>query len=97
MTKKGDPRIWFDNLRRYCQPCNLLALIVINHCIYVINLSDPLVSSSLWDHGYVYDLLLEAAYKERMIANELLNKIQAIHNQGFIPSITFGDLGRRYS
>ena len=43
--------------------------------------------------GYVYDLLLEAAYKERMIANELLNKIQAIHNQGFIPSITFGDPG----
>lgn len=92
-TKKGDPRIWFDNLRRYCQPCNLLALIVINHCIYVINLSNPLVSSSLWNHGYVYDLLLESAYKERLIATELLNKIQAIHNQGFIPSITFGDPG----
>ena len=93
MTKKGDPRIWFDNLRRYCNPCNLLALIVINHCIYVINLSNPLVSSSLWNHGYVYDLLLEAAYKERQIANELLGKIQAIHNQGFIPSVTYGDPG----
>ena len=30
MTKKGDPRIWFDNLRRYCQPCNLVSFILID-------------------------------------------------------------------
>lgn len=27
-TKQGDPRIWFADLRRYCSPCNLLAIIV---------------------------------------------------------------------
>ena len=26
VTKKGDPRIWFSNLRKYCSPCNLLAI-----------------------------------------------------------------------
>lgn len=25
-TKKGDPRIWFKNLRKYCRPKNLLQL-----------------------------------------------------------------------
>ena len=28
VTKKGDPRIWFKNLRQYCCPKNLLSLFV---------------------------------------------------------------------
>lgn len=93
VTKKGDPRIWFKDLKSYCSPCNLLALIVIEKQIYVINLSDPTIANSLWGHGYVYDILLEAAHKDRLVADELLAKIQAIHNQGFLPSITSGDPG----
>lgn len=93
VTKKGDPRILFKDLKSYCMPCNLLALITIEDCIYVINLSNPMVAASLWNKGYVYDILLEAAHKDRLIADELLQKIQAIHNQGFLPSITPGDPG----
>lgn len=93
VTKKGDPRIWFKDLRSYCSPCNLLALITIENRIYVINLSDSMIASSLWSKGYVYDILLEAAHKDRLVADELLQKIQAIHNQGFLPSITPGDPG----
>lgn len=93
VTKKGDPRIWFKNLKSYCNPCNLLALIIIENRIYVINLSDSMVSSSLWHKGYVYDILLEAAHKDRLVVDELLQKIQNIHNQGFLPSITPGDPG----
>ena len=93
MTKKGDPRIWFSKMTRYCNPCNLLALIIIEHRIYVINLSDPEISFSLMNRGFVYDLLLEAVHKDRLVADELLEKIQRIHNQGFLPSITPGDPG----
>lgn len=93
MTKKGDPRIWFKNLKGYCNPCNLLALITIENRIYVMNLSNPLISSSLWNKGYVYDILLEAVHKDRLVADELLHKIQAIHDQGFLPSVTYGDPG----
>lgn len=93
VTKKGDPRIWFKNLKQYCSPCNLLALVVFDKRIYVINLSDPLVSSSLQNREYVYDILIEAAHKDRIIAEELLRKIQTIHDQGFLPSITPGDPG----
>ena len=93
VTKKGGPRIWFKDLKSYCSPCNLLAIIIIEKRIYVINLSDPSISSSLWNKEYVYELLLEAAHKDRLVADELLRKIQAIHDQGFLPSITSGDPG----
>ena len=93
VTKKGDPRIWFSNLKKYCVPCNLLAIIVIEKSLYVINLSNPEVANSLYTRAYVYDLLLEAAHKDNHIAEELKAKIQAIHNQGFLPSITSGDPG----
>lgn len=93
ITKQGDPRIWFQNLRRYCAPCNLLALIVIHHEIYVLNPSDTAISDSLLNGGFANDILHEAAYTENAIANELLAKIQNIHNQGFLRSITPGDPG----
>lgn len=93
VTKKGDPRIWFKDLKKYCHPCNLLALVAIKKEIYVLNLSNVSIAQSLLDKGYVYDIIREAVYQEEQIANELLNKIQAIHNQGFLKSITAGDPG----
>ena len=36
VTKKGDPRIWFHNLKKYCNPCNLLALVMFS--IFLIQL-----------------------------------------------------------
>lgn len=93
VTKKGDPRIWFSNLRRYCSPHNLLALIVNDKKICVINLSVPEISNSLLSHGFVYDVVKQSVYESEMIARELLSKILQIHNQGFLPSITPGDPG----
>lgn len=54
ITKHGDPRIWFQNLRRYCSPCNLLALIVFQGEIFVYNLSDEAISDSLLSGGFAY-------------------------------------------
>lgn len=93
VTKKGDPRIWFSNLRRYCQPCNLLALVVIEKEIYVFNLSNPAVAAGLKQRGFAYSILEEAVQKDAAIAKELLSKLQAIHQQGFLRSITPGDPG----
>lgn len=93
VTKQGDPRIWFSNLKRYCRPYNLLALIVINDEIYVFNLSDFVVAESLLHGGFAADILGEYTYQNNLIANELLGKIRAIHDRGFIPSITPGDPG----
>lgn len=93
VTKKGDPRIWFSNLKRYCSPYNLLALVTMDKAIYVVNLSDTLVRESIYEKAYVYNLFKEIAHKDAAIANELRLKIQHIHDMGFIPSITPGDPG----
>lgn len=92
-TKQGDPRIWFSNLKKYCHPFNLLALIVIGNEIYVFNLSNPLIQHSLFNGGFAREVLDEAIAQDTRVAIELLGKIQAIHNRGFIPSITAGDPG----
>lgn len=92
-TKHGDPRIWFKNLRKYCSPKNLLALIVYNKEIYVINLSNTQIADSLLQQGNVYDILKQSVYESESIARELLRKLINIHCMGFIPSITPGDPG----
>ena len=92
-TKMGDPRLWIYKLNRYCNPCNLLALIVIDGDIYVFNLSDERIADSLFNGGYCSDILYEAVLQENEIAEELRSMIQEIHDHGFIPSITRGDPG----
>ncbi len=93
VTKKGDPRIWIYNLKKYCNPCNLLSLFVINKEIYVFNLSNIEIQKSLFEHGHCYQYLTEASHKKEIIANELLKKLKEIHNRGFLRSITTGDPG----
>lgn len=92
-TKKGDPRIWIYKLKQYCNPCNLLALVIIKNTLYVFNLSNPQIADSLISGGFCNDILQEADHEANVIANELLAKLIEIHNRGFIPSITKGDPG----
>ena len=93
ITKKGDPRIWFKNLRKYCKPCNLLSLFVFDDKIHVMNLSNVTIRNSISKQGFVYDFLQQIKYSKQSVAMELLHKIKAIHDQGFLPSITPGDPG----
>lgn len=92
-TKDGDPRIWFSNLRKYCKPCNLLAILVFSKSLYVINLSDLEIRNSLLNHGHVYSFLQLSLSEYVTVADELLEKLKEIHKKGFIPSITVGDPG----
>ncbi len=92
-TKDGDPRIWFSNLKQYCKPCNLLAIIILNKSLYVINLSDPLIQTSLKESGHVFSFLQLSLSEYVSTAEELLEKLHEIHKKGIIPSITKGDPG----
>lgn len=91
-TKQGDPRIWFYNLKKYCIPNNLLAIVINKSSIYVINLSNRDVVDSMQD-GFVADLLQQFVNDENAIARELLTKLKEIHRIGFLPTITVGDPG----
>lgn len=93
ITKKGDPRIWFSNMKKYCKPCDLLALVTMNNRIYVINLSNEYVRNSIYQRAFVFDLLKEIAHIASTVADELRDRIKRIHDMGFIPSITSGDPG----
>ena len=92
VTKQGDPRIWFYNLKKYCDPCNLLAILVNKGCLYVLNLSKASVVKSM-ESGFANELIQEFINDDNAVAKELLHKIQAIHNLGFLPTITVGDPG----
>lgn len=46
-TKNGDPRIWFKGLKEYCQPNNLLSLVAYDGEIYVFNMSNDFVRTSI--------------------------------------------------
>lgn len=92
-TKLGDPRIWIYKLKQYCSPCNLLALTTLGKKLYVFNLSNPSIGTSLISGGFCKDVLDEISQQENAIANELLRKLREIHNLGFLPSITDGDPG----
>ena len=91
LTKQGDPRLWIYSLNKYCEPCNLLALIIKDQKIYVFNLSNKIIVESLRERGFAYQILEEANRAATAIANELRSKIQALHDRGFIPAVTRGD------
>ncbi len=92
ITKQGDPRIWIYKLKDYCNPKNLLALVAEGKHILVINLSKPSIRQSL-QTGFIGEYLRGLSDSNSSIANELLMKIQKIHNEGFLESITVGDPG----
>ena len=78
-------------MNKYCEPCNLLALIIKDQKIYVFNLSNKIIVESLRERGFAYQILEEANRAATAIANELRSKIQALHDRGFIPAVTRGD------
>ena len=92
-TKDGDPRIWFSNLKKYCAPCNLLAILIFDKSLYVINLSNKEIQESLFKHEHVFSFLQLSLSEYVSTADELLFKLKEIHKRGFIPSITAGDPG----
>ena len=92
-TKDGDPRIWFSDLKKYCKPCNLLAIFVYDKSIYVINLSNKEIQDSLKNRGHVFSFLQISLSEYVSVADELLEKLHELHKRGFIPSITKGDPG----
>lgn len=93
-TKSGDPRIWFSKLANYANPRNLIAVTVYKNELYIINTSD----NQVWESrnktsSPLYDLLAKLSTKTNDVESELLGKLVAIHNKGFVPSTTNADSG----
>lgn len=93
LTKQGDPRIWINGVKKYCNPNDLLALVASEKKLYVFNLSDERVLASIQNNMFVVDILDELCEKEGQIVDELLVKLKNIHQLGFVESVTDGDTG----
>lgn len=89
VTKNGDPRIWFKGLPSFCSPNDILALIVFNHEIYVLNITnvplDEIMESSR--SGPVWDLISGINKSACSVADELLSKLRKVAAAGFVPSL----------
>lgn len=92
-TKKGDPRFWIKGLGDYANPGDLLVLVTIQKGIYVLNLSNPSIVSSIYDGGIAWQILRDSKRDSESIKFQLLAKLREIHDQGWIPSVTPNDPG----
>lgn len=92
VTKKGDPRIWFSKLTKYCRPTDLLAMIAHGGELYVFNMSNQDVVQSFGVPGSCpHEILAECAEVISPEASELLSKLKKIHAQGYVPGVKHGD------
>ena len=90
ITKQGDPRIWFEKLKTYCVPHNLLAILPANGKLYVFNLSDSSVLRSL-EHGEGRKLLEAIRKGYSSVIDELIDRLKDIHKEGFVKGVSRGD------
>jgi len=87
-TKKGDPRIWISGLNKLAKADNLIALIVINQELFIVNCSDKVSLKHALEVA-----LPKVKVVASDIANELLHKLVKVSNKGFIRTIKSGDTG----
>jgi hypothetical protein len=88
-TKSGDPRIWFKGLPSYSKPNDIIAIIVHNNRLHVINITRIPVETIIQEKksGPIWELLSEINSQATSVSQELLAKLKAIARQGFIPSV----------
>lgn len=94
-TKKGDPRIWFTGLPQYASANDILALIVHEDSIYVLNLTtlpvQELLNSDLINP--LKELAESISTVEDSVAQELLAKLRQIASRGPLAAEVDADTG----
>jgi hypothetical protein len=93
-TKDGDPRIWFYGLQSYATDYDLLAVIVVNGNLYIVNTGNTEILNSIDDPSSPLGRI--ASYSSRTLsstAEELLYKLGEISKMGYVPTVRNGDTG----
>jgi hypothetical protein len=93
VTKKGDPRIWFQKLKTYAVPYNLLGIVTNGESLIVFNLSHTRIIDSLEQNGFCAQILDDILKQNSSVAIELLEKLKRIYRRGFIDTVVSGDTG----
>lgn len=97
ITKKGDPRIWFKELRKFAAAGDQIAIIIFDKKPHLINLSNSCIEKSLSkDSSYIKDFLSQFRDINNNVANELLDKLKAVAKKPF-PALRKGDTAIGYT
>lgn len=97
-SKNGDPRIWLGHaIRGYASPFNLLAIVVLDGTMYILNMSDPSVQVSLDDSGSPFRQIADKVTGPSGAADELLSMLQSVSQQGYVTTLRSGDTGVGYT
>ena len=86
-TKSGDPRIWFYGLKKYVKANNLLALIILESDLYILNCSDDKILKNIIKNRFIrnkFHLIKDPIF------DELFEKMIEIHNKGYVPAVGKG-------
>ncbi|MEP3524797.1 MAG: MvaI/BcnI family restriction endonuclease [Hyphomicrobiales bacterium] len=88
-TKSGDPRIWFSKLPEYSDANDMIAIATYEGSLFCLNLT-KLDIEYILDHektGAAWDILSSISSKAHFVADELLERLRIIAQQGLTPSV----------
>lgn len=88
-TKKGDPRMWFKNLKGFAQASDQIAIVVFDDALYLFNLSN-IELDSLGTDSDATEFIAKYLHSKNSIADELLQKLKEIAKAP-IKSVIVGD------
>lgn len=98
ISKHGDPRIWPGHaVRGYASAFNLLAILVLEDTMYLINMSDLTVRNSLDNSSSPFRKIVDRVAGTSETAQELLALLQGVSQNGFINTLRNGDTGVGYT
>lgn len=93
-TKDGDPRLWIYELSKHSKGGDLLAVLISENKLIVINCSNSNLNE-------LENILINDAeilsFNTSLISDELLTKLKDISSRGFIKSMKSGDTGIGYT
>lgn len=93
VSKKGDPRIWFKSLPDYVKPNEILAIIVFDEQLFVLNISsldvEQLIKSKV--SNPLQDLVKQINTASNNIADELLVLLRKVAKMGPIQAMLNAD------
>lgn len=93
-TKKGDPRIWTNNLKKYCIPNDILLMLYHKEKIYVVNITHVNIGKA---YNSVIDTPLKALIRDinteaMSVANELISLLRDVAKE-WHPAEVLADTG----
>lgn len=92
-TKNGDPRIWFKGLGNYANAKDILAIIVFENKLYVLNITQLDLNKLLNEKisNPLKDLIAQINYISNTVSSELLRLLNKIAAQGLVPAMLNAD------